>query len=174
MPDIQPQVHADAWPLGDAGRAAARTLADRLPRDPWVLASMEPKAQQTAAEIVAVGCALHSDARVGETRRPHEWHDDFAARAQRFVAGEQHRGWESRPSVIARFDAAVREALNRCGGSPLVIVSHGQAMTVWLHSVRAVDDPGRFWSSLAFPDAWMLCVEDVGENLVAPDAPGHL
>jgi broad specificity phosphatase PhoE len=156
MPVMEPEVPAELWRLGDDGRAAARELAGALPRAPFVITSDEPKARQTAEELVAV-CPgrLTVDARVAETRRPHVWSADFADLARRFLAGHRHAGWESQDAVVSRFDAAVREALDASGG-PLVVVTHGQAMTLWLHSVGAVDDAPRFWSELAFPDAWML------------------
>jgi broad specificity phosphatase PhoE len=160
MPVMEPDVPAERWRLGDDGRAAARDLAAALPRAPFAVTSDEPKAQQTAQEVVAVcGGTVTVDARVAETRRPHAWDEHFAERARQFVAGRRHDGWEPQHAVIARFDAAVREALDASNGAPVVVVTHGQALTLWLQSIGAVDDAARFWSELAFPDAWMVTVE---------------
>jgi broad specificity phosphatase PhoE len=175
MPAMQPEVPAERWELGDEGRAAARELAHALPRAPYVVTSDEPKAQQTAQELVgARGGTLTVDPRVAETRRPHEWTADFAELARQFVAGRRHPGWESQDAVVARFDAAVREAIEGSHGAPVIVVDHGQAMTLWLHSVKAVDDGPRFWSELAFPDAWMVGLEWSRGALLAEHAPVRL
>jgi broad specificity phosphatase PhoE len=144
MPEVKPDVPAERWSLGADGRAAARELAAALPRAPFVVTSNEPKARQTAQEIVGVcGGALTVDARLVETRRPHAWSADFPELARQFVAGRAHHGWEPQRSVAERFDAAVREAL---------------------------DAPG-FWSQLAFPDAWAVDVERSHGALAAANKP---
>jgi broad specificity phosphatase PhoE len=172
MPETQPDVPAERWPLGEAGRATARELADALPQSCFVLTSDEPKAQQTAEELVAVcGGTLSVDARVAETRRPHVWDVDYRELARQYVAGHRHQGWEPHDAVIRRFDAAVRDGLGASQRAPLVVVNHGQALTLWLRSVGAVNDPLRFWSELAFPDAWMVSVRWSQGALLAADAP---
>lgn len=175
MPVMQPEVPADLWRLGDDGRAAARELAGALPQAPLVITSDEPKAQQTAEEVVAVcGGTVTVDARVAETRRPHVWDANFAELARQFVAGRHHVGWEAQHAVVRRFDAAVRQALDASHGAAVVVVNHGQALTLWLGSVGAVDDARRFWSELAFPDAWMVTVEWSQGALLAADAPARV
>jgi broad specificity phosphatase PhoE len=69
--------------------------------------------------------------------------------------------------VVARFDSAVREAVEARAGAPLVVVTHGQALTLWLQSIGALDDAPRFWSELAFPDAWIVTLERARSALVA-------
>jgi len=172
MPETEPDVPAERWRLGDDGRAAARELADALPRASFALTSDEPKAQQTAEELVAVcGGTLAVDARVAETRRPHVWDVRFRELARQYVAGRRHPGWEPHDGVVARFDAAIRAGLGASHGAPLVVVSHGQAMTLWLHGVGAIDDAPRLWSHLDFPDAWMVTVRWSEGALLAADAP---
>jgi broad specificity phosphatase PhoE len=167
MPVMEPKLPAERWRLGDEGRAAARELARALPRAPFAVTSHEPKARETAEELVAVcGGTLTVDARVAETRRPQGWDANFAERARQFVAGRQHDGWESRHAVVARFDAAVREAIEARAGAPLVVVTHGQALTLWLQSIGAVDDTPRFWSELAFPAAWAITLSREGGVMV--------
>jgi broad specificity phosphatase PhoE len=171
MPVLEPDVPADRWQLDRAARDLIRELAHRLPLAPLVVASEEPKARQTAEEVVSVrGGTLAIDRRVVETRRHHRWDPDFAALAGRFVAGERHEGWESQEDVVARFDAAVRESLLAAGQRPLVIVDHGQALTLWLHSVGAVADPAGFWEALTFPDAWTVSLRREAARLVATEA----
>jgi broad specificity phosphatase PhoE len=172
MPETQPDVPAERWRLGDDGRAAARELADALPRAPFALTSDEPKAQQTAEELVAIcGGTLAVDARVAETRRPHVWDASFRELARQYVAGCQRPGWEPHQAVVGRFDAAVRAGLGARHGAPLVVVTHGQALTLWLRSVGAIDDAPRFWSELEFPDAWTVTVPWSEGALLAAAAP---
>jgi broad specificity phosphatase PhoE len=155
MPEVRPEVPAERWELGEAGRAAARALARALPPAPFVLSSDEPKARQTADAIVAVGGGtLAIDAGLAEAGRPPGWEADFRARAREYVGGREHAGWEPHAAVVARVDAAVRAGLRACGDTPLVVVGHGQALTLWLRDIGAIADAPRFWSELAFPDAW--------------------
>ena len=168
MPVVEPAVPAERWRLDEEGRAAARALAHALPRAPFAVTSSEPKALETAHELVAVcGGTLIVDPRVAETRRPRGWDANFAELARQFVAGHRHDGWEPQHAVVARFDAAVREALDARAGASVVVVTHGQALTLWLRSIGAVDDAPRFWSELAFPDAWTVTLERSRSALVA-------
>jgi broad specificity phosphatase PhoE len=175
MPVMEPELPAELWRLGDDGRAAAHELAGALPRAALVVTSDEPKARQTAQAVVGVcGGTLAVDARVAETRRPHAWDANFPELARQFVAGRQHPGWESQHAVVSRFDAAVREALDASHAAQVVVVTHGQALTLWLCSVGAVQDAHRFWSELAFPDAWMVTVDRALGALVAAKPPTRL
>jgi broad specificity phosphatase PhoE len=79
LPVMRSEVPADLWRLDDEGRAAARELAGALPRAPFAVTSDEPKAQQTAEEVVgACGGTLTVDVRLAETRRPRVWDANFA------------------------------------------------------------------------------------------------
>ena len=105
--------------------------------------------------------------RVGEARRPARWHDDYRARASRYVSGQTYVGWEPHETVVRRFDAGVRAGLRARADAPLVIVSHGLALTLWLQSIGAVSDVGTFWDELAFPDAFRVSVRTHGDSLLA-------
>ena len=102
------------------------------------------------------GGTLQSDERVAEVRRPPSWVANHEQLARDYVAGTQHAGWEDHADVVARFGAAVRAAVEGAGNRPVVVVSHGQAMTIWLGTTALLADPARFWSELRFPDAWQL------------------
>jgi broad specificity phosphatase PhoE len=104
MPELDPAVPHHDWHLGPAGRAAARELAARLPRGVRVVSSDEPKARETAEEIVGL---VHIDARLREVSRPAVWREDYRALAPRYVGGESLPGWEDHAAVIARVRAAV-------------------------------------------------------------------
>jgi hypothetical protein len=55
------------------------------------------------------------------------------------------------------------------GAVPLVIASHGMAMTVWLRSRGRVTEPGTFWLALRFPDA--IVVDFDARTVTALDRP---
>jgi len=140
MPELIPEVPHHLWELGESGRAAARALAARLPADARIVTSDEPKARQTAEEIVAVrGGTLTVDAGLREAARPATWNQDYRDDARRYVGGEQLDGWEPHAAVIERFTVAARGD---------IVVTHGVAMTLYLGA--GVD----FWADLRFPDAW--------------------
>ena len=171
LPDTDPAVDPELWPLGDESREAARRLARALPPDPLVLSSDETRAAHTAAELVAVrGGRVEIDARLREAYRPSRWYRDYRERAYRYVLGQTYEGWEPHETVARRFDTAVQIALDSRRGAPLVIVSHGLAITLWLQSVGAVPDGGAFWNALTFPDAWRVSVRPNGHSLLATAA----
>jgi broad specificity phosphatase PhoE len=171
LPDTDPAVAPEHWPLGDESREAARRLACALPRDPLVLSSDETRAEHTATELVAIrGGRVEMDARLREAHRPSRWYADYLERASRYVLGQTYDGWEPHETVARRFDVAVQIALSTRRGRPLVIVSHGLAITLWLQSVGAVPDVGAFWNALTFPDAWRVSVKPNGHSLLATAA----
>jgi 2,3-bisphosphoglycerate-dependent phosphoglycerate mutase len=143
MPDARPDVPPDRWTLTPEGRAAAQALVAQLPARARVLSSDETKALETAHELEPG--KLIVDARVRETRRPFVWAGDSGERARAYVGGVRHEGWEAHEDVIARFDAAIRDH------RPDVVVTHGQALTLWLAHIGAVEDPVAFWGELVFP-----------------------
>jgi broad specificity phosphatase PhoE len=143
MPDARPDVPPDRWTLTPGGRAAARALVAQLPARARVLCSDETKALETAHELEPG--KLIVDARVRETRPPFVWGDDAREQARAYVGGVQHEGWEARQDVVARFDAALREH------RPEVVVTHAQALTLWLAHIGAIEEPAAFWGELVFP-----------------------
>ncbi|MEU4238243.1 histidine phosphatase family protein [Actinoplanes sp. NPDC026619] len=153
MPEIEPAVPAERWHLSEAGRAAARELAPRMPAPAYYVASSEPKARETLREIAPTE-AIAADARFAEVRRPPDWTDGdtYRAAARAYVRGERHAAWEPHDEVIERFGAAVADHAARTHRT-LVIGTHGLALTVWLAS-RVTLDPGpeQFWSRLRLPD----------------------
>ncbi len=150
MPAYDRDVPAHEWPLSPDGLAAARRLTRQLPRDAWLAASDEPKAWQTLEPAGEVA----RDARFGEVRREGEpWDGPFRELRRAYVDGADHAGWEPRVDVTARFDAGVEDYLVRAAGRPLVVASHGMAMTLWLTARVGLTAPGEFWASLRFPDA---------------------
>jgi len=147
MPAYEEFVPPNEWPLSEAGHAAARAL--ELPPNPYLAASDEPKAWQTLEPFGPVV----RDARFGEVRRENEpWDGPYHELRRAYVDGSDHVGWEARAAVVARFDEAVAEHSVLASGRPLVVASHGMAMTVWLTARTGLPSPGAFWESLRFPD----------------------
>jgi broad specificity phosphatase PhoE len=141
MPAVLPAVPPERWSLSDEGRAAARQLATLLPADAVFVASDEPKAAETLP-------SAQLDARFREVRRTEAFSDDFAVARRSYVDGAALPGWEPRESVVARFSAGLSAY-----GRPLVVATHGMALTVWLAATIGLADPGAFWADLRFPDA---------------------
>jgi broad specificity phosphatase PhoE len=159
MPAFGPDVPAAAWELGSEGRREARTLARALPEDALLVASQEPKARQTLEPAGAV----HSDERFGEVARDEPYAGDFRARRLAYVTGTDYPDWEPRDQVSARFTKGVEFWITRADGRPLVIASHGMAMTLWLASTIGLADPGAFWAGLRLPD--LLAVDLTGRQV---------
>lgn len=153
-------VHPSEWVLDAKGRASAASLADRLEVGAGIgvlVSSTEPKALGTAAEIGRRWeVEVLTDARLREAVRP--WvGPGYRAVVHRYLRGEAPDGWEPHLEVAARTAAAVREARQLAAGRPLVVVSHGLALSLHLGDQLGPDfEPEQFWSSLAFPDAWAL------------------
>ena len=155
MPDVDPAVPPRHWHLGPTGVAAAAAL--RLPPQALLVTSDEHKAAETVRHangrrMSAGARRVLIDARFREVLRPARWHPEHRALARAYVEGAEHDGWEPRPQVIARFTAAITEYAARAHGRPLVVGTHGMAMTCWLAAHRLITGPpGEFWAALTFP-----------------------
>jgi broad specificity phosphatase PhoE len=148
MPVLGPEVPAAEWVLGDEGRADAAELVPVLPEGALLVSSAEPKAYQT---VVPAGVVVR-DERFNEVRREGEpWEGNYRELRRAYVEGADHPGWEARAAVAARFDSGINDHLT--SDRPLVVASHGMAMTVWLTERIGLPDPGEFWAGLRFPDA---------------------
>jgi broad specificity phosphatase PhoE len=156
MPDASADTPPGEWQLTEAGAAQAAGLRCRLPAGALLVASTEVKAIETIA-------AAHTDDRFDEVRRDEPFGGDFRARRRAYVAGAVPPGWEPHAEVAGRFDAGVRHWRTVAGDRPLVVASHGMAMTIWLTAAATVADPGAFWAALRFPDLLMV---DLGESTV--------
>jgi broad specificity phosphatase PhoE len=152
MPAFGPHVPAAAWELSPDGGREARALAQALPVGALLIASREPKARQTL-EPAGLVC---TDERFNEVRRDEPYEGDFPvtyARRRAYVTGTDYAGWEPRDQVTARFAEGVRSWTAQADGRPLVIASHGMAMTLWLTTVASLADPGAFWADLRLPSS---------------------
>lgn len=159
LPLIEPTVPAAEWRLGPDGREASRRLAAALPEQALVITSTEPKARETGRLL----CGAHglsgeviTDDRLVEVRGTETWVSDHRALARAYVTGSVLTGWEEPAAVAARFGAAVSAAIGVARDRSTVLVTHGQAMTTWLRATGRCQDPGAFWESLTYPDAWSV------------------
>ena len=149
MPELVPDADPAGWVLSAEGMAAAAELRTRLPDGAYLVASDEPKAWQT---VDPTGSAVVKDARFGEVRRDEPFGDGFRERRLAYLTGTDHDGWEARDDVAARFGAGVADHLAAAVDRPLVVATHGMAVTLWLTSVGVVTDPEPFWLGLGLPD----------------------
>lgn len=164
-PAVLPEVPPDRWRLTPAGAAAAAALATALPADAYLVASPEPKARQTLEPAGPVT----TDPRLAEVHRDEPYGGDFRARRAAYVGGTDHPAWERRDGVAARFAAAVAAHRVRAADRPLVVGSHGMALTVWLATVVDLPDPAAFWAALRFPD--LLLVDSATRTVRRADLP---
>jgi broad specificity phosphatase PhoE len=153
MPAFGPDTPPHEWELGPDGRRGAESLRGVIPAGATLVSSPEPKARQT---LEPIGTSA-SDIRFREVDRDERFDDDFRARRRAYLDGARHPGWEPHAEVIARFDSGVRCWLRQARGRPLVVATHGMAMTLWMTTV-SVDDPGAFWSDLLLPDVFKVDV----------------
>jgi broad specificity phosphatase PhoE len=148
MPALSPEIPPEQWQLDPAGQRGADTLSHVIPPDALLVSSHEPKARQTLEPTGHV----FTDIRFNEVSRNELFHGDFRARRRAYINGIDHPGWEPRQHVAARFDAGIRFWYPRADPQPLVVATHGMAMTVWLATTMNIADPANFWAELRLPD----------------------
>lgn len=160
QPRVDPDLPASQWTLSPAGVRAAERVASQLDvRSTGVISSDETKAVQTAQPISrSLNVAVETDRRLREASRP--WTPvGYGQLARRWLTGVEVEGWESRRRVIERMEASVTDAA-AAGGSIVVLVGHGLALTAWLTSHFAHLDPVVFWTDLTMPDVWHVDDDD--------------
>lgn len=155
-PEVVPGLDPRRWALSKAGRIAAAHLGPRLPSHGVWVSSTETKAYQTLSYAAGADVEIAQDSGFDEVRREEPFDEGFRARRLAWVAGrldQRHAGWETPTEVAARFDRAV--TAHATPSAPLVIASHGMALTAWLVHARGQvpqREAARFWEALAFPD----------------------
>lgn len=159
MPAFSPDAPSDVWDLSSEGHREARALTRSIPSGSLLVASREPKAQQTLEPAGPV----HTDKRFNEVVRDEPYHGDFRARRRAYVTGTEHLGWEPREQVVSRFAAGLQFWSDQAEGRPLVVATHGMAMALWLTATIGLTDPGTFWDTLRLPD--LLSVDVAGSQV---------
>ena len=129
-----------------------------------LVSSTDTKALETAAAIAERWPAPQWRRTIGCARRVRPWiGTGYRAVAHRYLRGELPEGWEPHAAVAARMARGRRRRRRRsAAGAPVVVVSHGLALSIHLGDRLGADfDRESFWSRLAFPDAWALDGDDV-------------
>jgi 2,3-bisphosphoglycerate-dependent phosphoglycerate mutase len=147
-------------PLSARGEAQAVALAERLCAHPidHIVSSPYARARGTIVPFAErTGLPVCLEPRLAERRLASELHAPGWREAVRRSFEDPHfrlPGGESGAEALARGSAAIREVL-AAGHRLPVLVSHGQLLSLFLHSVDA-----RFgyadWEALAMPDVFLL------------------
>jgi broad specificity phosphatase PhoE len=158
-PKIDPDTPATGWPLCPEGREAVERLAERLATyaPTGIVSSPEPKAKETADILAArLGLMVEQDPGLHEHKRQHrsfgteqEFRESVAAVFAR--PAEAVHGGETAHEASERIAAA----LAKHRGRPLVAVTHGTVLSMYL-AERLACDPLDLWRSLHMPDAFVL------------------
>lgn len=163
LPNTNRTAANSQWALSEEGRERARQLANQLfyYQPTTVVTSMERKAAETG-KIVATMLGIpftpapdlheHERSNVSYTSRAEfERHiSDFFANPNRVVFGT-----ESADDAYRRFGRAVDRVLHRNHYEPVVIVTHGTVMSLFI-ARRAGIDPLPLWQSLGMPSFAVL------------------
>ncbi|MBB5874603.1 broad specificity phosphatase PhoE [Allocatelliglobosispora scoriae] len=138
LPACGPEAPPEEWELCYEGQAGAASLTRRLPKNALLVSSTEPKARQTL-EPSAPGHPRHALRRGVAARE--SFGGNFRELRYAYVSGTDHQGWEPRSEVVARFTDTIAQCLDRANGRPLVVASHGMALTTWLTAAVGLPDP---------------------------------
>ncbi|MEH1129803.1 histidine phosphatase family protein [Micromonospora sp. CPCC 206061] len=150
MPVLDPEVPPEQWELDAVGQEGAESLKQVIPANAVLVSSQEPKARQTLEPTGHV----FTDIRFNEVARDEPYHGDYRARRRAYLTGTEHPGWEPREHVVARFDAGIKHWRTHAVTQPLVVATHGMAMTLWLATATDLADPTSFWADLRPPDVF--------------------
>jgi broad specificity phosphatase PhoE len=158
LPDVVPDIPGSLWQLSAEGRARCQLLAEQLSgyQPASIVASMEPKATETAALLSA---HLHIPYHTAEGLHEHErnnvpylgqvaWEQaisSFFAQPDELVFGG-----ETATQALQRFTGAVQKALQQHAEGNIAIVAHGTVITLFV-AQHAPIQPLPFWLSLDTP-----------------------
>jgi broad specificity phosphatase PhoE len=159
LPVIDPAIPAQEWRLSEEGRQRCRKLASRLANfEPkQIVSSPEPKALETA-QIVAAALGLPYESAVGlheHIRNQVKYSTPLVFEASVKAFFEQPDqlvyGDETADQAYTRFSQAVRAAQEQHSGqAPLVIVTHGTVLSLFVARACGID-PFPLWRSLTLP-----------------------
>jgi broad specificity phosphatase PhoE len=159
LPVIDPAVPAREWHLSADGRQRCRLLAARLVsyKPQKIISSLEPKALETA-QIIAETLQMQFESAEGlheheRRREEHTSREVFEASIRAFFAQPDQLvyGDETADQAYTRFAQAVDTVQNRYHGqAPLVIVSHGTVISLFIARAYGLD-PFPVWKSLKLP-----------------------
>ena len=168
QPALEPDVPAAQWHLSAEGERRCGPLADRLAAyaPATLVASTEPKAQETAALVAArlglpwrTAPGLHEHDRAGVGWLPEGALEQrvaaFFAQADALVFGQ-----ETAAVARLRFQAAVADVLAQTPQGTVVIVAHGTVITLFTAAHTGLP-PLPLWHRLGLPSFVVLTVPDL-------------
>lgn len=163
LPNISQSTERTQWALSDEGRERAKLLAKQLfyYQPTAVITSMERKAAETGkivATMLGIPCApaqdLHEHDRSGVSyaSRP-----DFERQMTEFFAKPDRVvfGTESANDAYRRFARGVDRVLRKHHYEPVVIVTHGTVMSLFIAQNAGIE-PLPLWRSLGIPSFAVL------------------
>lgn len=183
MPEVEPDIPASAWKLGEVGRCRTRLLVARLREfSPAVIwSSREPKAMETA-EIVAneFGVPVEIADGLEEHHRenvPFLSKEEFEGSIEGFFSSPDRLvlGTETAAEARQRFTAAIDKVID-AGQKDSIVVTHGTAMSLYVAGVAGVR-PMSFWRGLGLPSYVVLTlpernIESIVEDVTVEEAEG--
>lgn len=162
LPQINPTVPANQWPLSEEGRVLAQMLAQQLAKHSpdLIFSSVEPKAVETAQ---IVGDALNKPVEVVEGLHEHDRRNVKFLDKKKFEASIAQ--FFDRPDVLTfgnetaaqayhRFSRAVTAITARYSDSNVALITHGTVLTLFVSRLTAVA-PFPFWKDLELP-SWVV------------------
>lgn len=157
-PLVIPGTPSEEWKLSDRGRESCAPLAEMIrPHSPVVIVSSEEaKARETADLIGAVltvpvetAAGLHEHDR---SNVPHIRSSEFISYVELFFRKPAERvlGRESADEALARFEAAVDDAITKHPSGNIAIVSHGTVLALFV--AKQTGERGfDWWRKLGLP-----------------------
>lgn len=155
LPDIQPDVPAKKWRLGEQGRVQSARLAEALrPYAPSVvITSDEPKAVETGGIVgEMLGLSARGAPGLYELDRTGEPYFDDPGGYERAVKAfferptERAFGQESAAEARGRFLQAVAGALESYPAETVILVAHGIVNTLFVAAHNDIR-PFAFWKN---------------------------
>lgn len=158
-PAIDLSTPPTTWPLCEEGRAGCARIIERVTalKPTRAVASPEPKALQTAQILAApLGLEVEIDPGLHEHRRQHAsfgTEEEFRESIAEALADPN----KAAPGGESPHEACLRltEALARHQGDPLLAVTHGTVLSLYLAEKLGLD-PRDLWRSLHMPDVFVL------------------
>ena len=167
LPVVDLATPAREWHLSKEGQRRCRLLAARLGgyQPHRIVSSLEPKAMETA-QIVAETLDMTYDCFEGlhehlRSRIEHSSQEVFEASVRAFFEHPDRLvyGDETADQAHARISQAVKATQEQYPGpSPLVIVSHGTVISIFVARIYNID-PFPFWKSLTLPCMILLSAQ---------------
>lgn len=170
MPELDANVPASEWQLGEKGLKQAKKFAqfiqDNLDVDSVIYSSNESKAQDTAMLIASsLGLTHKVNDKIGEIDRPalpivdEEEHLKMNEPIFKNL-GEAILGNESAADALARFESGIKEIIKDPQEDERLVVTHGTVISLFLEKhnkeLKAFDT----WKKLGCPSYAVVSLPD--------------